>query len=278
MTTSSPPPARRTSKTAMYHVGALVAVSVCCALLSAVASWMAYSTGHTEAAGPLLLLDGGPYTFDGATDFITRCTASGSLEADTLVGAMWIIAISFGGRRRQMTTIFERAGALLTALAITGIACGVCWFVVAYGTDFYVSSLIQIFAAVIVAFGGGAVLGLAGGVLTVVALAAGVLARTLAGFLRSASTSARPAAANGSADGDGDVPRPIRAAAALMPPEYARRWLDDIAEALFDYSADQHSELLRDFLLHSPAAIIFAWTVTMQRHLLGSIQSRGNRK
>ena len=63
-----------------------------------------------------------------------------------------------------------------------------------------------------------------------------------------------------------------------MPPEHARRWLDDVAEALFDYPCDQHSELLRDFLLHSPATIVLAWAVTIRRDLLGSVQSRGTRK
>lgn len=281
MAASNRPGVRRTFKLATHSLGALVLASFCCALASAVAGYITYATGHAEAVTrfteTVLGKDNGLVTTDsGATIFICGCGALGSVAGSALAGMMWIISALFSRLRRKMIAIFERASVLLTLFAIIGIVCGALFTVLIAVDASSTRTSINLLELAIVAGGSGVALGIIVGVVTVAALTVGVLARILTGLLHSAFTSTRPAPANLSVGTD--APWPIRAAAAFMPPEYGRRWRDDFAEALFDYAPDQHSKLLRDFLLHAPATIAWAWTATLQRHVLGSGHSRGRQK
>lgn len=282
MAVSSRPGVHKTFTLATHSLGALVLASFCCALAGAVAGYITYATGHVEAVSrfiqTVLGKDWGPVTSDGATLFSCGCGALSSVAGSALVGVMWIISALFRRLRRKMIAAFERASVLLTLLAITGIVCGALFTVLmAMAPDASSTrTSINLLALAVVAGGSGVALGIIVGVLAVAALTVGVSARILAGFLHSAFTSTRPAPADlGMVTG---APWSIRAAAAFMPPEYGRRWRDDFVEALFDYAPDQHPGLLRDFLLHAPATIAWAWTATLQRHVLGASHSRGRQK
>lgn len=285
MTDPSRPGGHKTFKLATHVLGALVLTSFCCALAGAVAGYITCAAGHAEAVThfihTVLGEDRAPDAAPGTTSFFScACGVLGSAAGNALLGMMWITSALSSRLRRKMIAIFERPSVLLTLLAITGIVCGTLFTVVVAlplrDSGFWDSRSGLLLALALYAGGGGVALGIIVGVLTVAALTVGVLARILAGLLHSAFTSTRPAPANLSVGTE--VPWPIRAAAAFMPPEYGRRWRDDFAEALFDYAPDQHPKLLRDFLLHAPATIVWAWTATLQRHVLGAGHSRGRQK
>lgn len=194
---------------------------------------------------------------------------------------MLIVSAASNRCRRKMIAIFDRVGAVLILFAITGSICGAV-LTIMVASDNKISADATdppswtLYETALMAGGLAFALGLVLGVLIVTVLTVVVVIRILAGVLNSACTSLRPTPADLIAGTD--PPRLIRAVAALMPPEYGKRWRDDFTEALFDYAPDHHPRLLRDFLLHAPATIICAWTATLQRHVHNAGDSHGRQQ
>ncbi|RKS73450.1 hypothetical protein BZB76_4141 [Actinomadura pelletieri DSM 43383] len=284
MTTSSRPRARRTFELAVHSLGALILASFSGTLLTAVAGYVSHVSRAAGHAGAVDFLKTSTWVEPdpdyGAAWFSYECGALGFLAGSALVGVMLIVSALSSRHRRKMIAIFERVRTLLTLFAITGSICGTVLTIMWASGDDGVSTTDPpswiLFHLAIEAGGLAFAFGLLLGVLSVTMLTVVVLVRILAGVLNSACTSLRPAPVDLIVDTN--APRLIRAAAAFMPPEYGRRWRDDVAEALFDYEPDEHPELLRDFLLHAPAAIAWAWTATLQRHVRGAGHSRGRQE
>ena len=205
-------------------------------------------------------------------------------------GGFALTASAFsGGLRRKLITIFRRSGRLLTFLAALGcfsVACSALFIMVerqipdqkallgvmdAYlvhvphiardALYLLMAAIAWIIPCITWGVAGGVELGLACGLVGLACLAAVVLARVAAGFLRSGLR--KPERAPEDLSGGTGTPWPIRAAVAFMPPEAGRRWGDAFNEACHDYDEDQHAKLLHDFLLHAPAVITRAWLVAL---------------
>ncbi|MEU3290093.1 MULTISPECIES: hypothetical protein [Streptomyces] len=123
----------------------------------------------------------------------------------------------------------------------------------------------------------GTLLGSLIGSVTALSLLAVVLLRITAGLL-SPSVRKKPEAAKMDPTGDADDPLLVRAAAALMPSHARRRWQDDFREASYDYEESRHADILRNFLLHAPAVVFWAWVALLQHRVLGVGASPGNRQ
>ncbi|WP_413098144.1 hypothetical protein [Streptomyces sp. Inha503] len=204
------------------------------------------------------------------------------------VAGSGILAISafFKSPRRKLVTATERVGRRLNRLVLLGgclIPAGIYILLMPGGADAgdgLTQSLggnitLLIICGVTAGVAAGVALGLIVGLLTAFSLAVVVLIRVSAGFLHSARKGPKSVPADligGACD-----PWPIRTAAALMPPEAGRRWRDDFNEARHDYEDDQHAKLLRDFLLHAPAVVVWAWIAALQRRVLGAGTSQERR-
>ncbi|TYB48238.1 hypothetical protein [Actinomadura chibensis] len=273
---------RGSLKLATHSFGALVLACLVVTLTSLVAGYIGYATGHAETVTRLIehVIASGPETSEGATYFSCGFAIQSTTAGGAITGLVLIVGLSSGRLRAKLTAIFDRAHRTLTVLAIIGSACTALFtFLVITGAAETDPSdpLIRDLSLLATAAGGIAgVLALAAGVLTATVLTVGVLVRVPAALLGAAFTPKRRAPAD-VIDGS-VVPWSIRAAAALMPPEHARRWRDDVAESLFDYEPDEHPTLLRDFLLHAPAAVVWAWTATLQRHVSRAGHTRGRRE
>lgn len=213
----------------------------------------------------------------------------GAATGGVVGSGMLAVSAFFKGFRRKLVAATGRVGRCLNCLAVLGGcsipvgyyigASGVPWEVLAQGLGGIIAPLISCGLLIIcgVALGvfTGVVFGLIVGLLTVFSLAVVVLVRVSAGFLHSARKGPESVLAN--LIGGACAPWPIRAAAALMPPEAGRRWRDDFNEARYDYENDQHDKLLRDFLVHAPAVVVWAWIATLQRRVLGVGNSQERR-
>ncbi|MEV0781495.1 hypothetical protein AB0I52_00615 [Streptomyces sp. NPDC050423] len=221
----------------------------------------------------------------GASDFepivlgsLIGPTAGGVVGSSTLA-----ISAFFKGFRRKLLAATERVGRCLNFLAVLGVCLtpvNVYMFLVNDPWNdpaLSLGSRITLLITCGVAYGidAGIALGLIVGLLVGFSLAVVVLGRVSAGFIRSARKRPESVPAD-LIDGACD-PWPIRTAAALMPPEAGRRWRDDFNEARYDYEDDQHAKLLRDFLLHAPAVVVWAWIATLQHRMRGAGSSQGRR-
>ncbi|MET9118977.1 hypothetical protein ABZX38_32960 [Streptomyces longwoodensis] len=195
----------------------------------------------------------------------------GALAGGAVGSGVLAVGAFFKGFRRKLV-VTKGAGVCLgylAALGICSVSIGI--GVLAFGWDNWsgwehrslAGHLFELIAGgVFVGVVAGTALGLLVGALTVLCLAAIVLARLSAGFVHAARKSPEPGSPF--LIDDACDPWLIRTAAALMPPEASRRWRDDFNEARYDYEQDQHARLLRDFLVHAPAVMVWAWV----RHVL----------
>ncbi|MFH8394268.1 hypothetical protein [Streptomyces sp. NPDC018036] len=220
-------------------------------------------TGWGAAQGTVNLVDN--------FDPIGTGGAKGAL-AGGVVGSGVLAGGAFFKSFRRKLVVTKSAGTCLIYLAVLGIcSVSISVGVIAFGWDDWsgwehrslAGHLFELIAGgVFVGVVAGIALGLLIGVFTVLCLAAIVLVRLSAGFVHAARKSPEPVSAvliGGACD-----PWLIRTAAGLMPPEAGRRWRDDFNEARYDYEQDQHAKLLRDFLVHAPAVMVWAWV----RHVL----------
>ncbi|QXJ22695.1 hypothetical protein AGRA3207_003743 [Actinomadura graeca] len=198
--------------------------------------------------------------------------------------AISAIVLTFGAFverfRVRMASLFERAsGALTIAVAQCGGYIALSTFLLRRDLadtldDTYLGNLVLL---ALLGASMGLVFGVVIGMLGAAVLVAAVLVQVLAGFLGSTLTRARPTAAATDLADTMDDPWPIRTAATLMPSAYGRRWRDDFAEARYDYDRGEHPRLLRDYLLHAPAAIAWAWIATLRCHFPGATNTSGRR-
>ena len=249
----SPRTGRRQSlKTAVHSFGTVVAITL-----------LGILTGVLTGTGL------------GMADDIDGIATSGWIGAavgGVAVSGTLAVSAFLKGFRRKLVAAAERVGRYLNCLAVLG-GCSIAFdmYVTKWGAAPFYNLVGEIVLGITWGVTAGVAasvaLGLIVGLLTVFSLAVVVLVRMLAGFVHSARKGPESVPADlisGACD-----PWPIRTAAALMPPEAGRRWRDDFNEARYDHENDQHTKLLRDFLVHAPAVVVWAWIATVQHRVLG---------
>jgi Na+-transporting methylmalonyl-CoA/oxaloacetate decarboxylase gamma subunit len=179
--------------------------------------------------------------------------------------------------RRKLIMASERASSLLTWIGTGGIVLIVAFVIVAFVplglsgfpdwlNEHGVGGKLVLVVAAGVFYG--AVLGVGVGLLALTFLVIATLGRIIARLCQPAVAHRRPEPAQQHHSVVTPGGWPIQAAAALMPATARHRWLEDVAEALHDHPAEQHSMLLRNFLLHAPAVIAWTWPDDLRRRAL----------
>ncbi|MEU1292361.1 hypothetical protein ABZ439_08025 [Streptomyces sp. NPDC005840] len=204
----------------------------------------------------------------------------GAVAGGVVASGTLAISAVYKDFRRKLLAATERVGRCLNFLAVLGV-CSILLTAyitqaeVDYDLNFRANITLLIIVEVALGVAAGIALGLIVGLLVVFFLVVVVLGQVSAGLICSARKRPESVPAD-LIDGAYD-PWPIRTAAALMPPEAGRRWRDDFNEARYDYEDDQHAKLLRDFLLHAPAVVVWAWIAFLQRRLRGADSPQGRR-
>jgi hypothetical protein len=184
--------------------------------------------------------------------------------------------------RRKLVVASDRASSLLTWIGTGGIVLIVAF--VPLGLSGFLFWLNEhgvggnLVLVVVVGVFYGAVLGVGVGLLALNILVIVTLGRIIARLLHPAVARRRPKPAQQHHSGVTPGGWPIQAVAALMPATARHRWLEDVEEALHDHPAEQHSMLLRNFLLHAPAVIAWTWPDDLRRRALsvGKLPGHGD--
>ncbi|MFG2311771.1 hypothetical protein ACGFS9_24360 [Streptomyces sp. NPDC048566] len=184
----------------------------------------------------------------------------------SLLGCAVLGRVAF---RKRLIHSGSRTGGALAGIGVTSLATAVLFWSTAFiGLGDYLDQHAQPLLLGVVCTTSGLVAGLVVGLLVVVLQAILAVGRAGAGVLRTRARPGEPAAVGD----DVGVLRPvsIQVLSLLMPSAARQRWLESFDESLFDYPAEKHAALVRDFALHAPAMIAWSWVLELRGRAFGA--------